>query len=118
MRIVIPGGNGQVGHILARYFHRAGHQVSVLSRRPQRRPWQVVLWDGETHGPWVETVASSDVCINLSGRSVNCRYTRQNRRAILESRVRTTGLLNQVISSQPHPPRLWINASTATIYRH
>src|SRR6202012_3544136 len=60
----------------------------------------------------------SDVCINLAGRSVNCRYNPENRRAIFDSRVKTTRLLNQVIASLSHPPQLRINASTATIYRH
>ena len=60
----------------------------------------------------------SDVCINLAGRSVNCRYNAGNRRAIYESRIQSTRLLNQVVSSLARPPRLWINASTATIYRH
>jgi uncharacterized protein (TIGR01777 family) len=60
----------------------------------------------------------SDVCINLAGRSVNCRYNAANRRLILESRVRSTRLLNGVLASLKHPPPLWINAGTATIYRH
>jgi uncharacterized protein (TIGR01777 family) len=78
----------------------------------------VVAWDGLTPGEWIADLEQSDVCINLAGRSVNCRYTEANRRTICESRIRSTSLLNEAIASFQHPPRLWVNASTATIYRH
>jgi len=78
----------------------------------------VAAWDGLTRGDWIAELERSDVCINLAGRSVNCRYTAANRRSIHESRIHTTLLLNEVISSLKHPPRIWLNASTATIYRH
>jgi len=118
MRIVIPGGSGQVGRVLASHFHSRGDTVTVLSRSPRPAPWRVTMWDGLTPGAWVAELEQSDVCINLAGRSVNCRYNRANRRAIYESRIRSTLLLNQVIRSLSRPPRLWVNASTATIYRH
>ncbi len=118
MKIVIPGGSGQVGRILARHFHEQGHQVIVLTRDPRPAPWQTVDWDGARPGLWTTHLRHADVCINLAGRSVNCRYHEDNRRAITESRVRSTRLLHDVISSLSAPPRLWINASTATIYRH
>lgn len=118
MKIIIPGGSGQVGRMLARHFHARGHMVTVLSRTPRSAPWRVVHWDAVTPGSWVADIEQSDVCINLAGQSVNCRYTGANRRSIYESRIRTTRLLNQVIGSLHRPPRLWVNASTATIYRH
>lgn len=118
MRIIISGGSGQVGHILARHFHAQGQCVTVLSRRSQPAPWRVVAWDGLMPGDWISDLEGSDVCINLAGRSVNCRYTAENRRLIYDSRIRSTLLLNEVITSLQHPPRLWLNASTATIYRH
>lgn len=122
LRIVIPGGSGQVGHIVARHFHAQGHEVTVLSRTPrpasQARPWRVVAWDESAHGEWTGEVDGSDVLINLAGRSVNCRYTPGNRREIYDSRIRTTQLLSEAIAILRNPPRLWLNASTATIYRH
>lgn len=118
MQIIIPGGSGQVGRILARHFRSQGHAVIVLSRHPHEAPWRVLTWDGLTPGAWVEELERSDVCINLAGRSVNCRYNKQNRHIILESRVRSTLLLNKTIAGLSRPPRVWINASTATIYRH
>ena len=118
IRIIIPGGSGQVGCILARHFHTTGHTVTVLSRGPRPAPWRVMRWDGLTQGAWVTELEQSDICINLAGRSVNCRYSANNRRAIFKSRIRSAILLNQVIASLNQPPRLWVNASTATIYRH
>jgi len=118
MKIVIPGGSGQVGQILARHFHALGHAVTVFSRHPRPAPWRVIPWDGLTHGAWIADLEHSDVCINLAGRSVNCRYNARNRQSITDSRILTTRLLNDVIGSLRHPPRLWLNASTATIYRH
>jgi hypothetical protein len=118
MKIIIPGGSGQVGTILARRFHAQGHAVTVLSRDPHPTPWRVVPWDGATPGPWIDDLAQSDVCINLAGRSVNCRYTPANRRIIYDSRIQSTRLLGQVLASLRPAPRLWVNASTATIYRH
>jgi uncharacterized protein (TIGR01777 family) len=118
MKIVIPGGSGQVGNMLARAFHRDGHEVVVLSRRLRVSPWRVVEWDGVSLGPWQRELDGADVVINLTGRSVNCRYTDSNRRAILESRVRATRVVGEAIAQASRPPRVWLQASTATIYAH
>ena len=118
LRIVIPGGSGQVGSMLAAYFQERGHHVTVLTRGPYTAPWQTVHWDGQNPGPWVETLEGADVCINFTGRSVNCRYTEKNKRALRDSRIVPTLLLHQAIAGLANPPRVWLNASTATIYRH
>jgi hypothetical protein len=117
LRIVLPGGSGQVGQMLARYFQERGHHVTVLTRGPYTAPWQTVHWDAAHRGTWIETLEGADVCINLAGRSVNCRYTATNRQAIYDSRIQSTKLLNQVFSELADPPPLWLNASAATIYR-
>lgn len=118
LRIVIPGGSGLLGTILARHFHRQGHVVTVLSRQVQRRPWRMVFWNGRDPGAWTKEVDGADVVINLAGRSVNCRYTAANRRQIMDSRIHSTLVVGQAIAQAAQPPRLWMNASTATIYRH
>jgi uncharacterized protein len=118
LRIVMPGGSGQVGQVLARYFQERGHHVTVLTRLPYAATYQTVGWDGETIGPWTEYLEGADVCINLAGRSVNCRYTEANRIAIHNSRIRSTRLLGEVMGELADPPKVWLNASTATIYRH
>jgi hypothetical protein len=118
LRIVLPGGSGQVGRMLARHFQERGHHVTVLTRGPYTAPWQTVHWDGQSLGPWVETLENADVCIHLSGRSINCRSTARNRRELYDSRIGPTRLLHQAFACLVNPPRLWMNASTATIYRH
>jgi NAD dependent epimerase/dehydratase family enzyme len=117
LRIVIPGGSGHVGQMLAEYFQLRGHHVTVLTRGPYTAPWQTVHWDGKHAGPWTETLEGADACISLAGRSVNCRYTAANREAIYDSRIGSTWLLNEVMAGLAHPPRVWLNASAATIYR-
>jgi uncharacterized protein (TIGR01777 family) len=118
MKIVIPGGSGQVGTVLARFFHQDGHDVSVLSRKPQSAPWRTVAWDGETLGDWVADFEGADAIINLAGQSVNCRYHDRNRRLIKESRVNSTRVVGDAIAQAWKPPRVWLQASTATIYAH
>src|ERR1700761_507618 len=121
MRILLPGGSGQVGTILAWHLHASGHQVTVLSRTPQTHashPWRTLPWDGLTPGPWTAEIDRSDAVIHLSGRSVNCRYNFANREAIFDSRIKPTLLLGKVIAASSTPPRIWMNASTSTFYRH
>lgn len=118
MKIVMPGGSGQVGTVLARAFTRDGHDVVVLSRRAANGAWRTVRWDGASPGAWAQELEGADAVINLAGRSVNCRYTAANRREILESRVRSTRAVGEAIARCLRPPRVWLQASTATIYAH
>jgi hypothetical protein len=118
MKIVIPGGSGQVGTILARALHADGHEVVVLSRNPSAAPWRTMKWDATMLDKWAAEIDGADVVINLAGRSVNCRYTAENRREIMESRIRSTRLVGAAIARAVHPPRVWLQASTATIYAH
>ena len=101
LRIVIPGGSGQVGRVLAQHFHRRGDHVIVLTRGPHTAEWQTVHWDAQTPGLWTQYLEGADVCINLTGRSVNCRYTPDNRVDIYNSRIISTRLLGEVIASPP-----------------
>ncbi|MGA5441879.1 TIGR01777 family oxidoreductase [Streptomyces griseoincarnatus] len=116
MKIVLPGGTGQVGTILDRALSAAGHEVVVLTRRP-RRP-QDVAWDGATPGPWTEAVDGADVVVNLAGRSVSCRYTPENLRAMMDSRVDSARAVGEAIAAARRPPKVWLQMSTATIYAH
>lgn len=118
MKIVIPGGTGQVGTALATAFTRDGHEVVVFSRRPGRADWKTVGWDAESMGPWADEIDGADVVINLAGRSVNCRYTSENRRLIMDSRVNSTRVVGEAIAKAAHPPKVWLQMSTATIYAH
>ena len=118
MRVVIIGGSGQIGQILARHFNSHGIAAAVVARHHQPAPWPTVTWDGLHQAEWAKELDGADVVINLAGRSVNCRYNQSNRREIMESRVVSTRLVGEAISHASQPPKLWMNASTATIYRH
>jgi uncharacterized protein (TIGR01777 family) len=118
LRIVIPGGTGQIGTLLARHFHEQGHSVAVIARFPKACEWEMVHWSGFDAGAWMDSIDGADVVINLAGRSVNCRYNDANQRAIKHSRIFATELVGEAIARSRKPPRVWLNASTATIYRH
>lgn len=118
MKIVIPGGSGQLGTVLARAFQGDGHDVVVLSRNPVAVPWRVVRWDAAKLDTWDAELDGADVVINLAGRSVNCRYNKSNRWLIKESRIASTRAVGQAIAMAKAPPPVWLQASTATIYAH
>jgi NAD dependent epimerase/dehydratase family enzyme len=117
LRIVLPGGSGLLGTLLARHFRERGHHVTVLTRSPYAAPWQTVHWDGEHLGSWTDCLDGADVCINLTGRSINCRHNAANRQAIYDSRIGSTRMLGEVIARLVEPPRVWMNASGATAYK-
>ena len=108
MRIVLAGGTGQIGQILRRAFK--DDEITVLARSSG------VRWDGRTLGPWTDALSGADALINLAGRSVDCRYTAANRRAIMDSRLESTAILRTAILQADAPPRVWLQSSTATIY--
>ncbi|UNZ21024.1 DUF1731 domain-containing protein [Streptomyces sp. 891-h] len=116
MKVVLPGGTGQVGGVLRRALTAAGHEAVVLTRRPVRDG--EVQWDGRTLGPWAEAVDGSDVVINLAGRSVSCRYTDENLRAMMDSRVDSARVVGEAIAAARKPPSVWLQMSTATLYAH
>ena len=123
MKIVIAGGSGQVGTVLTRTLVSRGQNVVLLSRQPatdrqQRVAVKHVHWDAATRGHWVRELDGADVLINLAGRSVNCRYGARNRKEILSSRVHSTRVLGRALADCARPPRVWLQASTATIYAH
>ncbi|GGK75346.1 DUF1731 domain-containing protein [Mangrovihabitans endophyticus] len=116
MKVVIPGGTGQVGGILDRALTAAGHEVVLLTRSP--RGERQVRWDGSTLGEWARQVDGSDVVINLAGRSVSCRYTDENLAAMMSSRVNSARIVGEAIAGAARPPAVWLQMSTATIYAH
>ena len=116
MKIILAGGTGQIGRILANHFHNQNHTVIVLSRRPHNDPWQTLIWDGRTLNGWASALDGADVVINLAGRSVNCRYNERNRHQIKQSRTDSTRVIGEAIARATNPPHLWLQSSTATVY--
>ncbi len=110
-KIVIAGGTGFVGQYLSKRFQTLGFQVVVIGRRRG-----TIQWDD--HSSISEALENAAILINLAGKSVNCRYTKKNKAEIFSSRTATTTLLGELIAGCTNPPKLWLNSSTATIYRH
>ena len=118
MKIVIPGGTGQVGGILRRALAARGHEVVVLSRHAGALEPGVrhTPWDGRSLGAWASEIDGADAVINLAGRTVSCRYTEENLRQMMDSRVESTRVVGEAIAKAAAPPRVWLQMSTATIY--
>ena len=119
-RVVLAGGSGFLGEVLAGHFGRQGAEVVILSRHVPPFPTRALhhSWDGRTVGEWATALDGAGVLINLAGRTVNCRYHARNRREMMESRTASTRVLGEAIRRCSRPPRVWINSSTATIYQH
>ncbi|WP_293304384.1 TIGR01777 family oxidoreductase [Pedobacter sp. UBA5917] len=119
-KIVLAGGNGYLGNVLAKYFSQVADEVIILARKPKADNGNIktLLWDGKTMGDWVNNLSGTNLLVNLCGKNVNCRYTEQNKKEIFDSRLIPTRLLGKAINTLENPPKLWINITSATIYRH
>jgi len=118
-RIVIAGGGGFLGGVLTRYWIQKGASITLLSRKAEGPPGaRVAQWDGMTRGNWEQVLEGADVLINLCGQSVNCRYHAKNRRRLMDSRLLPTRLLGEAVKDCTQPPKVWLQASTATLYKH
>ncbi|MEK5059201.1 TIGR01777 family oxidoreductase [Paenibacillus sp. FSL H7-0326] len=110
-KVVLAGGTGFIGQYFQHGFEQLGYYVFIISRQQGHISWQ-------DHAGIVQALDGADLLINLAGKSVNCRYNASNKKEIMESRTRTTRILGEAVLHCRKPPALWINASTATIYRH
>jgi uncharacterized protein (TIGR01777 family) len=119
-KIILAGGNGYLGRVLANYYKDKANEIVILSRQERDTSGNVrtVVWDGKTRSKWTAELVNADMLINLCGKNVNCRYTAKNKAEIIASRVLPTELLGMVIQDMFEPPKLWINVTSATIYRH
>lgn len=119
-RIILAGGSGFLGGELAKHFTALGWEVVILTRSPKPRPDGVreVAWDANSLGDWARELEGATAVVNLTGRSVDCRYTAKNRREIMESRVNSTRVVGEAIAQCKASPRVWLNSSTATLYTH
>jgi len=117
MKIVLAGGTGHLGQLLAHHLGRAGHEIVILSRTG-RDSATCVQWDGRHPGRWVRALDGADAVVNLAGRSVSCRYNKTNLQQMMGSRVDSTRAIGQAIAAANSPPRTWLQMSTATIYAH
>jgi uncharacterized protein (TIGR01777 family) len=119
-KIVLAGGNGYLGGVLAEYYRPFTEEIIILGRGAAfvKGNVKTVHWDAKTSGIWEESLEGAEMLINLCGKNVNCRYTPNNRAEIIDSRVIPTRLLGKAIEKSRIPPKLWVNITSATIYRH
>ncbi|GAA3525261.1 NAD-dependent epimerase [Aeromicrobium flavum] len=111
VRAVVAGWNGFIGHRLVEDLTARGYEVARVGRTGPDASWS-------DPSSLARVVDGADLLVNLAGKSVGCRYTDRNRDEILRSRVETTRQLREAVAAAQQPPRLWLNASTATIYRY
>lgn len=118
--IIIAGGTGFLGQHLAEYFENLGKHVTILTRGKTRQENRInyIHWNGRSLDHWMERLEGAEALINLSGKSVNCRYTKKNKKRIYDSRLQSTRALGLAMMKSKQPPKVWINATSATIYRH
>lgn len=116
MKIIIAAGTGFLGQNLEKYFTEKGDQVYILTRNPKRK--NEIYWDAKTIGEWKNSLEQSDILINLAGKSVDCRYHEKNKAEIYASRINSTKILQKAVNLCSEPPKVWLNASSATIYVH
>lgn len=119
-KVILAGGNGYLGKVLADYYKDLAEEVLILSRKPMTASgnMRTEVWDGKGEGDWIKSLEGADLLVNLCGKNVNCRYTPKNQAEIISSRTIPTRLLGKVIGKMARPPKLWINVTSATIYRH
>lgn len=119
-KIVIAGGTGFLGKVLLEHFKELGDDVVILTRGQGREKNGVSFrhWDGEKVDSWTEVLEGADVLINLSGRTVSCRYNAKNKKEMLQSRLLSTKALGDAVKAVKNPPKVWLNSSSATIYEY
>ncbi len=116
MKIVIAGGTGFIGNELVSHFEKQSHKVLILGRKKINKP-NYFIWDGKTVEDWKNELKETDVLINLTGKSVDCRYTEGNKKKIFDSRTNSIKVLEKAFNEIGESPKTWIQASTSTIYR-
>lgn len=130
-KIIIAGGTGFIGQSICNYFGndneiivlgrgRKGEKSNANGEEFVKQELQIsfVQWDAVHEGEWTKVLEKADLLINLTGKTVNCRYNAKNKKEIIDSRVNATLALGAAIQKAVHPPKLWINAASATIYPH
>jgi uncharacterized protein (TIGR01777 family) len=118
-KLIIAAGTGFLGQVLVNHFKNKFDEIVILTRGKSKTIDKIkyVNWDARTLSGWEKELENTTVLINLAGKSVNCRYTKENKKEILWSRIQSTRILNKAVLNCTNPPKHWLNSSTSTIYR-
>lgn len=118
-KLIIAAGTGFLGQVLICHFKNKFEEIVILTRGKSQiiDGIKYVNWNAKTFSGWENELENASVLINLAGKSVDCRYTSKNKKAILLSRIESTKILNKAVLNCKNPPKQWLNSSTSTIYR-
>lgn len=118
-KLIIAAGTGFLGQVLVNHFKNRFDEIVILTRGKSQivDGIKYVNWNAKTFSGWEKELENATVLINLAGKSVDCRYIKENKKKILWSRIDSTKVLNKAILNCVNPPKHWLNSSTATIYR-
>ena len=119
-KVILAGGSGYIGRLLASFYSESAAEVIVLTRGTSWLKGNVrfVHWNGKGVGDWAKELEGADLLVNITGKNVNCRYNQKNKDEILNSRVDATAALGKALDHLENPPKVWIQSASATIYRH
>jgi uncharacterized protein (TIGR01777 family) len=119
-KIILAGGTGYLGTVLARHFRYTCREIIILTRKPKPDAGNVryAVWDGKATGPWASELEHADLVVNLCGKEVDCRYTPEAQAEIFRSRLEPTKAIGEAIKGCKSAPKLWVNLASSTIYRH
>jgi len=118
-KLIIAAGTGFLGQVLVNHFKNKFEEIAILTRGKSQitNGIKYVNWNAKTFSGWEKELENAAVLINLAGKSVDCRYTIENKKEILLSRIESTKILNKAVLNCQNPPKHWLNSSTSTIYR-
>jgi uncharacterized protein (TIGR01777 family) len=117
-KIVMPGGSGFLGKNAANFFKSKGYEIVIFTRGKSQviNDIKYINWDGKTFGEWADHINDSAVVINFNGKSVNCIYTDENKKEIIDSRLNSVKIIAEAISKVNNPPEVLIQAASLAIY--
>ncbi|KIQ18844.1 NAD-dependent epimerase [Flavobacterium sp. MEB061] len=118
-KLIIAAGTGFLGQVLIHKFKDKFDEIVILTRGKSKTidGIKYVNWNAKSFSGWENELENATVLINLAGKSVDCRYTKENKKEILWSRIQSTRILNKAVLNCTNPPKHWLNSSTSTIYR-
>ncbi|MXV37820.1 TIGR01777 family protein [Flavobacteriaceae bacterium Ap0902] len=118
-KLILSGGAGYLGGLIQDHFQK-DYEIYILTRSHKKSTQagiHFMQWNGESVGEWTQVLENADLVINLAGKNINTRFTEENKKGILQSRIQTTEAIGQAIEACTNPPKMWLNASSVAVYK-